>query len=997
MAKELSQEEVLDFLCQGGGKVPNASLLAHFKHFLRDPQAAAEQLLKRRERFKRYVNSVAVVKPEGAVKYVVLRSRYRDLLGEELTIPGGAESHDQLSNNGDEMGCNVLHGAQVGGGWSAHTTGNHPAHQYQGLLITLHQPDWTGEINPTSHGQIGHYTEHCDPEIRLPSSQPPSSSHTSVSRDRESTSPPSNNSSPVSHSYLPNKNICLHDNNQTLLAYRTSFQLPSDTSFSPSHTHIPSQTSLPSHTHIPSTRTSSSPTNTSKPSTKNSSPTNTSIPFTRTSFSPSDTSIPSTKTSSPGDSSITSTKISSSPSNTFITFSKTSSSPSNTSIPSTKTSSPGDTYIPSTKISSSPTNTSLPITKTTSPSNSSIPFSKTSSSPSNATTKTSEPPSNTSSPYSKDYYPADNFSAPYSKNSSLCSSAEPPSLPGSPSLGGSEHWGPLPGGDSKSEAANPPFVSESYRGQQEQKLGCTEILASNCDLNGSSPQEVHAKQEDQPKSIKEQKIHGVYEEPTASSRFMDCTHPSSSLLLPHESSITPLDVQLEYHQLASPCPSPPLLPNDMYDMWMCQMPVFKSIRCQLSLQDLEDFVDQESCGSEESDSGEGGDCDTEHKDDEDFSSDSNTEKYAQFVKEKSENTRRCPPNRKFLSIIEQYDKLQSGDLLEAKDTLVACEAESSIPADARKSPYAVKSFLTDQAPIMFELAKHPPKHRASSRFQEIMSSSDDELIDRDFRKRRHPSRTKRPPDIVLVPPQPDVDMLLSTNPVNTFLVNPTHQKVYQAQYELKANVDCLPKKSFNYKSSTVPLDPTEHDWIVMTASGSWLQVYGLFSQDPQLAQRKDFISGYTALHWFAKHGAIEMFNKFVAGSKKAGVELDFNIKSNGGYTPLHIAAIHGHHTVAAMLVEKLKVNVKLRDNSGKRAWQYLNCNTSGEVWQLLGAPKGKTIFASRTLNTAYHLNTQNKSSQINRKTSLAAFLKPQHQKWKANNHPVIREREIYSD
>nr|DBA28753.1 TPA: hypothetical protein GDO54_009058 [Pyxicephalus adspersus] len=817
MAKELSQEEVLDFLCQGGGKVPNASLLAHFKHFLRDPQAAAEQLLKRRERFKRYVNSVAVVKPEGAVKYVVLRSRYRDLLGEELTIPGGAESHDQLSNNGDEMGCNVLHGAQVGGGWSAHTTGNHPAHQYQGLLITLHQPDWTGEINPTSHGQIGHYTEHCDPEIRLPSSQPPSSSHTSVSRDRESTSPPSNNSSP------------------------------------------------------------------------------------------------------------------------------------------------------------------------------------TSSSPSNATTKTSEPPSNTSSPYSKDYYPADNFSAPYSKNSSLCSSAEPPSLPGSPSLGGSEHWGPLPGGDSKSEAANPPFVSESYRGQQEQKLGCTEILASNCDLNGSSPQEVHAKQEDQPKSIKEQKIHGVYEEPTASSRFMDCTHPSSSLLLPHESSITPLDVQLEYHQLASPCPSPPLLPNDMYDMWMCQMPVFKSIRCQLSLQDLEDFVDQESCGSEESDSGEGGDCDTEHKDDEDFSSDSNTEKYAQFVKEKSENTRRCPPNRKFLSIIEQYDKLQSGDLLEAKDTLVACEAESSIPADARKSPYAVKSFLTDQAPIMFELAKHPPKHRASSRFQEIMSSSDDELIDRDFRKRRHPSRTKRPPDIVLVPPQPDVDMLLSTNPVNTFLVNPTHQKVYQAQYELKANVDCLPKKSFNYKSSTVPLDPTEHDWIVMTASGSWLQVYGLFSQDPQLAQRKDFISGYTALHWFAKHGAIEMFNKFVAGSKKAGVELDFNIKSNGGYTPLHIAAIHGHHTVAAMLVEKLKVNVKLRDNSGKRAWQYLNCNTSGEVWQLLGAPKGKTIFASRTLNTAYHLNTQNKSSQINRKTSLAAFLKPQHQKWKANNHPVIREREIYSD
>lgn len=427
------------------------------------------------------------------------------------------------------------------------------------------------------------------------------------------------------------------------------------------------------------------------------------------------------------------------------------------------------------------------------------------------------------------------------------------------------------------------------------------------------------------------------------------------------------------------------------------MPVFKSIRCQLSLQDMEDFVDQESCGSEGSDSGEGGDCDTEHKDEEDISSDSNNEKYAQYIEDKCENTRRCPPNRKFLSIIEQYSKLQTGDLLGAKDTLVEREPESSIPAESSKSPYVAKSFLTDQAPILFELARHPPKHRASSRFQELMSSSDDELIDRDFRRRRRPSRTKRPPDIVLVPPQPDVDFLLTTKPVtyNKFIVKLADQKDNQAQYVPKANVDFLLKKSFNYKSSTVPLEPAEHDWIVKSASGSWLQVYGLFNQDPQLALRRDFISGYTALHWFAKHGAIEMFYKFVAGAKKAGVELDFNTKSNGGYTPLHIAAIHGHQKVAAMLVEKLKVNVKLRDNSGKRAWQYLNCNTSGEVWQLLGAPKGKTIFASRTLNITSHLNMQNKSSQINRKASLAAFLKPQHQKWKANNQPVLRE--IYSD
>lgn len=518
-------------------------------------------------------------------------------------------------------------------------------------------------------------------------------------------------------------------------------------------------------------------------------------------------------------------------------------------------------------------------------------------------------------------------------------------------------------------------------------------------MNGTFPQGVHSEQLDNPKYINEQQRHGFYEDLAASpSRYMNSTHPSSSLLLPLESSMAPLNVQLEEYEAASPCPSPPLLLNDMRDLWMCQMPVFKSIRCQLSLQDMEDFVDQESCGSEGSDSGEGGDCDTEHKDDEDFSSDSNTEKYTQYIEHKCENTKRCPPNRKFLSIIEQYSKLQSGDLLGAKDTLVDCELEPNIPAENKKSPYVAKSFLTDQAPILFELARHPPKHRASSRFRDLMSSSDDELIDRDLSRRRRPSRTKRPPDIVVVPPQPDVNLLLLTKPVSNYklTVKLADQKEHQAQYGPKANEDFLLKKSFNYKSSTVPLDPAEHDWIVKSASGSWLQVYGLFNQDPQLALRKDFISGNTVLHWFAKHGAIDMFHKFVVGARKAGVEIDFNIKSNGGYTPLHIAAIHGHQNVAAMLVEKLRANVKLRDNSGKRAWQYLNCNTSGEVWRLLGAPKGKTIFASRTLNTTY-INTQNKSSQINRKTSLAAFLKPQHQKWKANNHPVLREREIYSD
>lgn len=55
MARELSQEALLDFLCQAGGRVTNAALLNHFKSFLRDPDAPPSQHQRRRELFKGFV------------------------------------------------------------------------------------------------------------------------------------------------------------------------------------------------------------------------------------------------------------------------------------------------------------------------------------------------------------------------------------------------------------------------------------------------------------------------------------------------------------------------------------------------------------------------------------------------------------------------------------------------------------------------------------------------------------------------------------------------------------------------------------------------------------------------------------------------------------------------------------------------------------------------------------------------------------------------------
>ncbi|XP_056407894.1 ankyrin repeat domain-containing protein SOWAHB [Hyla sarda] len=854
MAKQLSQEEVLDFLCQGGGKVPNALLLGHFKCFLRDPNAPTEQLLKHRERFKRFVNSVAVVKQEGAVKYVVLRSRYRDLLGEDFSRPSTPVKPDNQED--DHIVPAVPHGDKVRDGCGVHSNGF--GHQGESAQALPHDQQSVVLISDAPHGVLeGRTWGACSYK------------------------------EPYSHDHE--------------LKY-----------------HQPSQWTSPS----PNSDTTSSCL----------------------------TSSPASNTSSPQNNA------------SFLHRSKS---------------------MEYTKVS--------PQVIRASPSEK--PYQQ----HCNNTYLTSLPASNDSSPSNKH---------PYHNQSSLSCPAGSLDIPEIPSQASGGHFRVQPIAHKKAESTNAAFVNATSRVPEGQKHGgYTELQPSNFHLNGTFLPDEH-KDFSNPVQDKEQMPNSYPDLPPSppSSRYIDSPHPSPSLLIPHESSIAPPDVHLEDYQPESRSPSPPLPLYDIHDMWMSKMPIFKSIRCQLSLQDMEDFVDQDSCGSDGSDSGEGADCDTEHNIDEDPSSDSNNDKYVHYVKQKCENARRCPPSRKFLSINEQYDKLKSSAPMDV-DTLAECGVESTTPAltstQSSKSPYTTKSFLTDQAPIMFALVQNPPRQKMSSSMHEVMSSSDDELIERDYRKRRRPSRAKRPPNVVLVPPQPDVDLLLTVKPVssNNFTTSDIKdQKSLHSQYEPNVNTDFALKKTSNYKpSSVVPLDSMEHDWIVKSATGSWLQVYGLFIEDPSLALQKDFISGFTALHWFAKHGATDMFHKFVAGAKKAGIQLDANVKSNGGYTPLHIAAIHGHHKVAIMLVEKLHVNVKLRDNSGKRAWQYLSGNTSGEVWKLLGAPKGKTIFASRALNITSTVSTQNKSSQINRKTSLAAFLKPQHQKWKANNHPVLREREIYSD
>lgn len=115
---------------------------------------------------------------------------------------------------------------------------------------------------------------------------------------------------------------------------------------------------------------------------------------------------------------------------------------------------------------------------------------------------------------------------------------------------------------------------------------------------------------------------------------------------------------------------------------------------------------------------------------------------------------------------------------------------------------------------------------------------------------------------------------------------------------------------------SIRFEPLEKEWFITAARGNRAQIMCLLEQDRNLATKRDFILGYSALHWAAKHGRVDIV-KLLAGTH--GV--DVNGKTNGGYTPLHLAAMHGHDDVIKTLVTEYDADINSRDHSGKKPRQ----------------------------------------------------------------------------
>ncbi|XP_015182895.1 PREDICTED: ankyrin repeat domain-containing protein SOWAHC [Polistes dominula] len=117
------------------------------------------------------------------------------------------------------------------------------------------------------------------------------------------------------------------------------------------------------------------------------------------------------------------------------------------------------------------------------------------------------------------------------------------------------------------------------------------------------------------------------------------------------------------------------------------------------------------------------------------------------------------------------------------------------------------------------------------------------------------------------------------------------------------------------------LDGKSREWLVKAAQGDYHEMAKLAAVEPRLTGLKDPTSGYTALHWAAKHGD-ENIVKMIAGTYREYVK-DVNVTTNGGYTPLHIAMQFDHENVFNLLVQVYGANQEIRDYSGKKARQYL--------------------------------------------------------------------------
>ena len=124
--------------------------------------------------------------------------------------------------------------------------------------------------------------------------------------------------------------------------------------------------------------------------------------------------------------------------------------------------------------------------------------------------------------------------------------------------------------------------------------------------------------------------------------------------------------------------------------------------------------------------------------------------------------------------------------------------------------------------------------------------------------------------------------------------------------------------------------PEEKEWFLASSTGRIESLKKLLETHPKLVKNRDFVLGYTALHWAAKLGRADIVKLIIHNG------VDIHAKSHGGYTPLHVAAMSGKDHVITQLIELHNASIHSRDHSGKKPKDLVRETVSADVQRKLG-------------------------------------------------------------
>ncbi|XP_039512788.1 ankyrin repeat domain-containing protein 1 isoform X6 [Pimephales promelas] len=167
----------------------------------------------------------------------------------------------------------------------------------------------------------------------------------------------------------------------------------------------------------------------------------------------------------------------------------------------------------------------------------------------------------------------------------------------------------------------------------------------------------------------------------------------------------------------------------------------------------------------------------------------------------------------------------------------------------------------------------------------------------------------------------------------------------------------------------VQMEPIEREWLRCAALGNTSTLFLLLQQDPTLLSKKDFVTG-TALHWAVKQGRVETVDMML----RSGA--DVNQRAHGGYTPLHLASLHGHGKIIQLLINNYNAKVNIRDYHGKMAAHYWNGS--------------KDLFTEHRSHSAGSLS---RGRRVQCYTQLSALLSRSHSNRNSNAEPSGRQLE----